>query len=86
MRAQSAAHALICDEVLPRLLRAVPDPDGEVKNVLAVLRRRVDVARRGDGDLGDRVATLSFIRQIVEAAANDERQRRIGELGTDGTP
>jgi hypothetical protein len=69
---------LICDEVLPRLLRAVQDPDAEATNLLAAIRRRVDDE--------DSVATLSFVRQIVEAAVNDERSRRMTELGTDGTP
>jgi hypothetical protein len=85
-RAQSAARALICDEVLPRLLRAVPDAEAEAISILATIRRRVDAARRADGDIGDAVATLSFVRQIVEATVNDERGRRLGELGTDGTP
>ena len=85
-RAQCAARALICDEVLPRLLRAVSDAEVEATSILAAIRRRVDAARRGDGDVGDPIATLSFARQIMEAAVNDERQRRMGELGTDGTP
>jgi hypothetical protein len=79
-RAQSAARALICDEVLPRLLRAVADAELEAASVLAAIRRRAD------GDFGDTVATLSFARQIIEAAVSEERRRRMGELGTDGTP
>lgn len=85
-RAQTAARALICDEVLPRLLRAVSDAEMEATSILAAIRRRVDAARRGDGDGGDPVATLSFVRQVVEAAVSDERRRRMAELGTDGTP
>ena len=77
-RAQSAARALISGEVLPRLLRAVQDPDVEAKNLLAAIRRRVDDR--------DSVATLSFVRQIVAAAVDNERNRRMTELGTDGTP
>lgn len=85
-RAQRAARALICDEVLPRLLRAVADAELEATSFLAAIRRRVDAVRRTDGDIGDTVATLSSVRQIVEAAVSDERRRRLGELGTDGTP
>jgi hypothetical protein len=85
-RAQDAARALICDDVLPRLLRAVADAELEATSVLAAIRRRVDAARRADGDTTDAVATLSFVRQIVEAAVSDERRRRMSELGTDGTP
>jgi hypothetical protein len=77
-RAQRAARALICDAVLPRLLRAVQDPEVEANAMLAAIRRRVDI--------GDPVTTLSFVRQIVEAAVSDERRRRMAELGTDGTP
>lgn len=77
-RAQSAACALISGEVLPRLLRAAQDPDVEAKNLLAAIRRRVDDR--------DSVATLSFVRQIVAAAVDNERNRRMTELGTDGTP
>jgi hypothetical protein len=82
-RAQSAACALICDEVLPRLLRAVADAELEASGVLAAIRRRVDAARRADGDTVD---TLSFVRRMIEAAVSEERRRRISELGTDGTP
>lgn len=82
-RAQSAARALICDEVLPRLLRAVADAELEATSVLAAIRRRVDKARRADADT---VATLSFVGQTIEAAVSQERRRRMGELGTDGTP
>jgi hypothetical protein len=85
-RAQSAARALISDEVLPRLLRTVPDAEMEATSILAAIRRRVDAARRDDGDIGDPVATLSFVRRTIEAAVNDERRRRMAELGTDGTP
>lgn len=85
-RAQSAARALISDEVLPRLLRAVPDAEMEATSILAAIRRRIDAARRGDGDIGDPVATLSLVRRAVEAAVSDERRRRMAELGTDGTP
>ena len=85
-RAQSAARALICDEVLPRLMRTVADAELEATSVLAAIRRRIDAGRRADGGFGDVVATLSFVRQIIETAVSDERARRIGELGTDGTP
>jgi hypothetical protein len=85
-RAQSAARALICDEVLPRLLRTVADMELEATSVLAAIRRRIDAARRADGDTSDTVATLSFVRQMIEVAVSYERTRRMSELGTDGTP
>lgn len=81
-RAQCAARALICAEVLPRLLRAVADAELEAASLLAAIGRRVDKTRAD----ADTVITLRFVMQMIESAVSEERQRRMGELGTDGTP
>ena len=88
IRAQNDARTLILAEVLPRLLRLAHDPDAEAQSVLAAVRRRLGVAEKAGSsrDSGEVRTTQSFVHQIVEAAVSEERQRRLRELGTDGTP